>query len=51
MRCGLDVVDGRPDRDIGATRALHLVIQNGRILDRDSLKLDPETDPGFGAGC
>jgi len=49
-RADLIVVDGRPDRDIGDTRNIKLVMQKGRILDREALRFDPATDPGFGTG-
>jgi hypothetical protein len=42
-------MNGRPDRNISDTREIHLVMQNGKVLDRDTLKFDPATDPGFGA--
>ena len=45
------VVDGRPDQDIRRTRDIHMVMQGGRILDRDALKFDPDTDPGFTVGA
>ena len=47
----LIVVEGRPDRDIRRTRDIHMVMQGGRILDRDALKFDPDTDPGFAVGA
>lgn len=46
----LVVVEGRPDRDILRTRAIHLVMQSGRILDRDALRFDPSSEPGFAIG-
>ena len=45
------VVDGRPDQDIRRTRDIHMVMQGGRILDRDALEFDPDTDPGFAVGA
>jgi len=45
------VVDGRPDRDIRRTRDIHMVMQGGRILDRDALGFDPDSDPGFAVGA
>jgi hypothetical protein len=45
------VVDGRPDRDIRRTRDIHMVMQGGRILDRDGLRFNPDSDPGFGVGA
>jgi imidazolonepropionase-like amidohydrolase len=47
----LIVVDGRPDRDISRTRAIHMVMQGGQILDREALRFDPDSDPGFGVGA
>jgi len=44
------VVDGRPDRDIRRTRDIHMVMQGGRILDREALRFDPDSDPGFAVG-
>lgn len=46
----LIVVGGRPDRQISDTRKIHLVMQNGRFMDRDALKFDPAIDQGFGTG-
>lgn len=45
------VVDGRPDRDIRRTRDIHMVMQGGRILDRDGLRFNPDSDPGFAVGA
>jgi imidazolonepropionase-like amidohydrolase len=41
------VVRGRPDQKIQETRNIEMVMQRGRILDREKLKLNPETDPDF----
>ncbi len=49
-RADVLVVRGRPDRVIGDTRNVEMVVQGGRIVDRDALSFDPEKDPGFGAG-
>ncbi len=43
------IVEGRPDRTIGATRAIRHVMQRGRLLDREALELDPSKDPGWSA--
>lgn len=50
-KANLIVVNGRPDRNISDSREIHLVMQNGKILDRGALKFDPENDPGFGANA
>ena len=44
------VVSGRPDRTISDTRNIEMVIQRGRVLDRETLRYDPAKDPGFRAG-
>jgi imidazolonepropionase-like amidohydrolase len=41
------VVRGRPDRNISETRNIEMVIQKGRLLDREKLRFDPSVDPGF----
>jgi imidazolonepropionase-like amidohydrolase len=41
------VINGRPDQRIQESRNIELVMQLGRILDRERLKLDVKTDPGF----
>jgi imidazolonepropionase-like amidohydrolase len=43
----LIVVDGRPDRDISQTRKVVGVYVAGRKIDRDSLQLARQNDPGF----
>jgi hypothetical protein len=43
----LIVVDGRPDRDIAATRKVIGVYLRGRRIDRDSLRLARQADPGY----
>jgi hypothetical protein len=40
-------VDGKPDQNIRETRNVAVVVKEGRILDRNRLKLNPETDPGY----
>ena len=47
----LIVVGGRPDRDIRRTRDIHMVMRGGRILDRDALGFDPDSDLGFAVGA
>ncbi|GAB5415247.1 MAG: amidohydrolase family protein [Congregibacter sp.] len=49
-RADLLVIDGRPDEDISDTRKIDMVIQRGVILDRATLRLDPQRDPGFMPG-
>lgn len=44
------VIDGRPDKNIGDTRNIETVILRGRILDREKLRFDERTDPGFRTG-
>jgi imidazolonepropionase-like amidohydrolase len=41
------IVDGRPDQTISDTRKIETVIQRGIILDRNSLRLQPNVDPGY----
>ncbi len=41
------VINGRPDQKIQESRNIELVMQQGKILDREKLKLNPATDPGF----
>jgi imidazolonepropionase-like amidohydrolase len=41
------VINGRPDRRIADTRNIEAILQLGRMLDRDKLKFNPKTDPGF----
>lgn len=43
----LIVVDGRPDRGISQTRKVVSVYVKGRKIDRDSLQLARQGDPGF----
>ena len=43
----LIVVDGRPDRDISQTHKVVGVYVKGRKIDRDSLQLARQNDPGF----
>jgi hypothetical protein len=47
----LIVVEGRPDRDIRRTRDIHMVMRGGRILNRDALGFDPDSDLGFAVGA
>ncbi len=41
------VIDGRPHKNISESRNIDMVIQSGRILDREKLAFDPERDAGF----
>ena len=41
------IVDGKPDQAIRETRNVSLVVHEGKILDRNKLKLNPEADPGY----
>jgi hypothetical protein len=45
-RADLLVVTGHPERRIGDTRNVEVVMQAGRILDRSTLRFDPTKDPG-----
>jgi len=47
-RADLLVVSGDPARRIRETRNVSLVMQRGRIINRDALRFDPKKDPGFG---
>jgi hypothetical protein len=41
------IVAGNPAEHISDTRKIETVIQDGKVLDRASLKYDPKKDPGF----
>jgi imidazolonepropionase-like amidohydrolase len=43
----LIVIDGRPDRQISDSRKVVAVYLAGRKIDRESLKLTRQNDPGF----
>ncbi len=43
----LIVVDGRPDRNISDTRRVVEVMLRGRKIDRESLKMAHQNDPGY----
>ncbi len=45
------VVAGRPDRNVGDSRNIEMVIQQGKVLDRSDLAYDPERDTGFLVGA
>lgn len=46
-RADLLMVKGRPDKSISDTQKIEMVIQRGVILDRETLRYDPRTDPGY----
>jgi imidazolonepropionase-like amidohydrolase len=48
-RANVIVVAGNPAQRISDTRKIAVVILDGRILDRGSLRFDPQRDPGFRA--
>jgi hypothetical protein len=41
------VIKGRPDQRIQDTRNIEMVVRLGTILDREKLKLNPDTDPEY----
>jgi imidazolonepropionase-like amidohydrolase len=43
----LIIVEGRPDQQVRDTRKIRYVINRGQVVDRNALKFDPHTDPGF----
>jgi hypothetical protein len=45
------LIAGRPDRNIAESRNIELVMQAGKVLDRNALKYDPRTDTGFRMGA
>jgi imidazolonepropionase-like amidohydrolase len=46
-RADMILVEGRPDKNISDTRNIKLVIQNGRVIEREALIFDLETDTGI----
>jgi len=46
---GVDIliINGRPDRTIGDSRTIEMIIQAGRIVNRDKLRYDVNTEAGF----
>ncbi len=46
-RADILLVKGRPDLNISDTRNVEVVIQRGRIIDRDALTFVVNDDPGF----
>lgn len=47
LRATLLLVNGQPDKNISDTRKIEMVIQDGRILDRNALKFDSKRDAGY----
>ena len=47
LRATLILVAGQPDKNISDTRRIDTVIQDGKVLDRASLKFDARRDPGY----
>lgn len=47
----LILIAGRPDKRISETRQIEMVIQAGKILDREKLKFDLRRDGGFRAAA
>ncbi len=48
-RADVLIVDGDPAANIGDTRNIAVLLQGGRIVDRQQLEFDPSTDPGYRA--
>jgi imidazolonepropionase-like amidohydrolase len=46
-RADVLIVDGDPATRIGDTRNIAVLLQRGRIVDRQRLEFDPATDPGY----
>jgi imidazolonepropionase-like amidohydrolase len=41
------LINGRPDRSIGDTRKIEVLIKSGKIIDRKKLRFDANPDVGF----
>lgn len=41
------IVDGKPDQNIRDTKNVVEVVKEGKSLDRNKLKLNPDSDPGY----
>jgi imidazolonepropionase-like amidohydrolase len=41
------IVDGKPDQNIRDSRKVSTVVKEGTLLNREKLKFDPATDPGY----
>ena len=48
-RADVLIVDGDPAVSIGDTRNIAVVLQGGRVVDRQQLEFDSSTDPGYRA--
>jgi imidazolonepropionase-like amidohydrolase len=46
-KADLLIINGRPDKNISESRNVETVIQQGKIIDREKLKLNVNEDPGF----
>ena len=46
-RADILIINGRPDQNISDTRKIDLVMQRGRIIDRDALKIENNNAPVF----
>lgn len=46
-RADILLIEGRPDRNISETRNIHLVMKKGRVINRDKLIFDAQTDSGI----
>lgn len=46
-RADIILVGGRPDKNISDTRNIKLVIKKGRVLDREKLIFNEQTDSGI----
>lgn len=49
-RADILLVDGNPVDSIGLTRNVDMVVQGGRVLNRNALRFDPSNDPGYRTG-
>ena len=48
-RADVLIVDGDPSISIGDTRNIAVLLQGGRVVDRQQLEFDSATDPGYRA--
>lgn len=48
-RADVLIVDGDSAANIGDTRNIAVLLQGGRIVDRQQLEFDSSTDPGYRA--